>query len=58
MFPLRFQARCKICAWVGNIHWLFSMVCIVLDLRVELVQLVGIDQDMIKFCNIQVLMKY
>ena len=56
--PLRFQARFKISAWIGNIHWFFSMVWIVLELRVELAQLIGIDQGVIKFRHIQGLMKY
>ena len=42
ILPLIFQARCKISAWIGNIHWFCSMVWIVLDLRVELAQFVGI----------------
>ena len=56
--PLIFQECCKISAWVGNIHWLCSMVWIVLELRVELAQLVGVDQGMIKFHHIQGRMKY
>ena len=58
ILPLIFQARCKIPAWIGNIHWFCSMLWIVLDLRVELAQLVGIDRCMIKLHNMQDLMKY